>query len=188
MPDHNTIAILFAACLPLAAYAESYTIDSTHTYAHFSINRQGFSTMHGRFDRSSGKLTLDRAARNGAVDIAIETASISTGFSSRDEHLRSSAFFNAEKFPVITYKSSSVKFKDDEPVSVEGNLTMNGVTRPVTITVEAFKCGIHPWSRREACGADASAQIKRSDFNIKYGLPGISDDIKLVFEVEANKD
>lgn len=190
MPKHHTIAMLLVASLPLTAHAaESYTVDPPHTFPRFMINHLGFSTMQGRFDRTSGKVTLDRAAKNGSVDIAIESASVSTGFAKRDEHLRSPDFFNAAEFPTITYKSSVVKFKGDAPASVDGNLTLLGVTRPVTLTIDEFKCGIDPMTKvKEKCGAAASAQFKRSDFGMKFGLPGVGDDVKLVFEVEAYKD
>lgn len=183
------IALLPLSSLSLAVHAaESYTIDPAHTYTHFSISHLGFSTMQGRFDKSSGKVTLDRAAKKGSVNIAIEAGSISTAWPKRDEHLRGPDFFNTAEYPGITYKSTAVKFKGDIPVSVEGNLTMAGVTKPVTLTINAFKCGKHPMNQKELCGADASAQIKRSDFGIKYGLPNVGDDVKLVFEVEAFKD
>jgi len=189
MFKRNAIAVLLAASLPLAAHAaESYTVDPAHTFPHFSISHLGFSTMQGRFDKSSGKVTLDRAAKTGSVDIAIEAASVSTGFAKRDEHLKSPDFFNAAEFPTITYKSSSMKFKGDAPASVEGNLTLLGVSKPVTLTIDAFKCGANPMNKKEECGAAASGQFKRSDFGMKFGLPGVGDDIKLVFEVEAYKD
>jgi len=184
----NAVAFLIAAALPFAAQAESYTIDPAHTYPNFSISHLGFSTMHGRFDKTSGKITLDRAAKSGSVDISIETVSVSTGFAKRDDHLRSPDFFNAAEFPAITYKSSSVKFKGDAPASVEGTLIMNGVSKPLTLNIDAFKCGVHPMSKKDVCGANATAEFKRSDFGIKYGLPGVGDDIKLVLEVEASKD
>lgn len=189
MLKHNALALLFAATLPLSAQAaESYTADPAHTYALFSVSHFGYSTMHGRFDKSSGKITLDRAARTGTVDIAIEAASISTGFAKRDDHLKSPDFFNAAEFPVISYKSSSIKFKGDVPASVEGKLTLLGVSRPVTLAIDAFKCGPNPMNQKPLCGAAASAQIKRSDFGMKSFLPGVGDDIKLEFEIEAYKD
>lgn len=184
----NLITILLAASLPFSALAESYTVDSAHTFPHFSISHLGFSTMQGRFDRTSGKVTLDRAAKTGSVDISIEAASISTGFAKRDEHLKSPDFFNAVEFPAITYKSNSMKFKGDTPVSVEGSLTLLGVTKPVALSIDAFKCGTNPMNKKEECGAAASAQFKRSDFGMKFGLPGVGDEIKLAFEIEAYKD
>lgn len=181
--------LVISAALPFSALAaDSYTVDPAHTYPHFSVSHLGFSTMQGRFDKTSGRITLDRAAKTGSVDIAIETASVSTGFAKRDDHLRSPDFFNAAEFPTISYKSTAFRFKGDAPASVDGNLTMAGVTRPVTLTIDALKCGTNPMNKKDQCGAAASAQIKRSDFGIKYGLPGVGDDVKLVFEIEAIKD
>ena len=189
MLKQKIIAVLLLASLPFTTHAaDSYSMDPQHTYAHFSVNHLGFSTMQGRFDKSSGKVILNRAAKSGSVDVTIEAASITTGFGKRDDHLRSPDFFNVVEFPNLTYKSSAVKFKGDIPVSVEGNLTLLGVTKPVTLTIIAFKCANHPMNKKELCGADAIAQIKRSDFGMKFGLPNIGDDIKLVFEVEAYKD
>lgn len=189
MLKQNVVAILLLAGLPISSYAtDSYSIDPQHTYAHFSVNHLGFSTMQGRFDRSSGKVVLNRAAKTGSVDFTIEAASITTGFGKRDDHLRSPDFFNVAEFPNLIYKSSAVKFKGDVPVSVEGSLTLLGVTKPVTLTINAFKCANHPMNKKELCGADATAQIKRSDFGMKFGLPNIGDDVKLEFEVEAYKN
>ncbi len=189
MQKKNVVAFVIAAALPFAAAAsDSYTVDAPHTYAHFTINHLGFSTMHGRFNKSSGKITLDRAAKNGTVDIAIESGSVDTGFAKRDEHLKSPDFFNAAEFPSITYKASKIKFKGDAPTSVEGELTLLGVTKPVTLTITEFKCGTNPMSKKDECGAGAIAQIKRSDFGMKAFLPAVGDDIKLEFEIEAYKD
>lgn len=188
---HKYILALGIA-LPLTAFAaDSYTIDPPHTYPHFSISHLGFSTMQGRFDDTSGKVTLDRAAKSGSVEITIRTASISTGFAKRDEHLKSPDFFNAAEFPAITYKSTAVHFKGETPSSVDGNLTISGVTKPVTLDIDAFNCGtdpMDPLKQKQKCGAAASAQIKRSDFGVKYGLPAVGDDVKLVFEIEAIKN
>jgi polyisoprenoid-binding protein YceI len=102
--------------------------------------------------------------------------------------LQSPDFFNAAEFPTITYKSTAVNFKGDTPASVDGNLTISGVTKPVTLTIDAFNCGVHPINKKDVCGAAASTQIKRSDFGVKYGLPAVGDDVKLVFEIEAIKN
>ncbi|CAH1387888.1 YceI family protein [Candidatus Nitrotoga sp. M5] len=189
MLKRNIIAGLLMVSLPFAAHAaDSYTMDPQHTYAHFSVSHLGFSTMQGRFDKTSGKVTLDRTKKSGSIDVTIGAASLTTGYDKRDAHLRSPDFFNVAEFPTLTFKSSAVKFKGDTPVSVEGKLTLLGVTKPVTLTIHSFKCGSHPMNKKELCGADASAQIKRSDFGMKYGLPSVGDDIKMVFEVEAYKD
>ncbi len=182
-------ALLISVALPVSAFAaDSYIVDSYHTFPHFSINHLGFSTLQGRFDKTSGTVTLDRAAKTGSVNISIETGSVSTGYVKRDEHLKSPDFFNAAEFPMITYKSTAMHFKGDKPVSVDGNLTIMGVTKPVTLTIDAFNCGTNPMNKKDECGAGASAQIKRSDFGVKYGLPVIGDDVKLVFEIEAIKN
>src|SRR5271169_5828414 len=116
MLKRNALVFLLAASLPLAVHAgDSYTVDPPHTFAHFTISHLGFTTMHGRFDKSSGKVTLDRVAKNGTIDIAIESGSVSTGYAKRDDHLKSPDFFNAVEFPNITYESSAIKFKGDAP-------------------------------------------------------------------------
>jgi polyisoprenoid-binding protein YceI len=182
-------ALIISVALPMSAFAaDSYTVDPNHTYPHFSISHLGFSTMHGRFDKTSGTVTLDRSAKTGSVDITIETGSISTGYVKRDEHLKSPDFFNAAEFPTITYKSTAVHFNGDKPSSVDGNLTIMGVSKPVTLTINEFNCGTNPMNKKDECGAGASAQIKRSDFGVKYGLPAIGDDVKLSFEIEAVKN
>ena len=185
----TVVALLLAAALPLSAHAaDSYTLDPAHSFAHFAINHMGFSTVHGRFDKTSGKFTLDNAAKSGSLDVTIDASSISTGFAKRDEHLRSPDFFNAMEFPSVTYKSTKVVFRGNAPASVEGNLTLLGVTKPVTLTIDAFKCGQNPMSKKDQCGADAHASIKRSDFGMKAFLPGIGDEVQLTFDVEAGKD
>ena len=185
----KSVLIALAVAFPFSTFAaDSYTIDSSHTYPHFSISHLGFSTMQGRFDKTTGKVMLDRKAKNGSVEIEIDAASVSTGHAKRDDHLRSPDFFIAAEFPSISYKSTKFKFKGDKPVRVEGNLTMLGITKPVTLKIDAFNCGVHPMNKKDVCGAAASTEIKRSDFGIKYGLPAIGDDVKLVFEIEAIKD
>jgi polyisoprenoid-binding protein YceI len=182
-------ALVVTVALPLSAFAaDSYSVDPNHTFPHFNINHLGFSTLQGRFDKTNGTVTLDRAAKTGSVDISIDSASISTGYVKRDEHLKSPDFFNVAEFPAITYKSTAMHFKGDKPASVDGNLTISGVTKPVTLTIDEFNCGTNPMSKKDECGAAASAQIKRSDFGVNYGLPNIGDDVKLVFEIEAIKN
>jgi polyisoprenoid-binding protein YceI len=187
--NYAMLGTLVVATLPFSALAaDSYTLDSAHTFPHFSISHLGFSTMQGRFDRTSGNVMLDRAAKTGSVDITIDATSISTGFAKRDEHLRGPDFFNSAEFPNITYKSKAIRFQGDTPVSVDGELTILGVSKPVTLKISEFKCGVHPMNKKDVCGAAASAEIKRSDFGVNYGLPAVGDDVKLVFEVEAIKN
>jgi polyisoprenoid-binding protein YceI len=194
--SRTAVAVLIAA-LPLSAFAapESYTLDPYHTYAHFEVNHLGFSNMRGRFDKSSGKFTLDKTAKTGSLDLAIEAASLSTGDNdragrprARDEHLRSPDFFNVVEFPRVTYKTTAVKFNGDSPAAIEGNLTLLGVTKPLSLHVDNWKCGANPYTKKEMCGGNASGALKRSDFGMKYGLPAVGDDLKLFIEFEGYKD
>ena len=186
-----------ALALPLAATAapESYTLDPYHTYPHFAVDHLGVSLMWGRFDRSSGKFTLDRAAKKGSLDLIVETASLSTGDNdkgarprSRDEHLRGADFFNVAEFPRMTFKAGDVKFSGDNPTEVSGELTLLGVTKPLTLKVERWVCKDHPFSKKPMCGGNASGSLKRTDFGMKYGVPAVGDEIRLYVEFEGLKD
>lgn len=179
--------------LPLSAHSapESFTIDPSHTYPHFKINHLGFSTMSGRFNETSGKLTIDMANKTGSVDITINAASVDTAHKKRDDHLRNPDFLNAAEFPEITYKSTNVMIHDDKSVHVDGTLTIMGTSKPVSLHVNSMNCGIHPFDPKKqkyVCGFDAVGQIKRSDFGITFGLPAIGDDMELFIEVEAIRD
>ena len=151
--------------------------------------------LHGRFDRMSGKFVLDRAAKTGSTELTIDAASLTTGDGvkgsrpqSRDDHLRSGDFFNVREFPTMTFKSTKVVFAGELPSSVEGNFTMLGVTRPVTLTFERFKCGTNPFNKKDRCGGNAVGKIKRSDFGMKYALPAVGDEIALNVEFEGDKE
>jgi polyisoprenoid-binding protein YceI len=193
---HAVIGLMFTS-LPLTGIAapESYTLDPYHTFVHFAVDHNDFSTIWGRFDKSSGKFTLDREARTGTLEIAVETASVSTGDSargnrprSRDEHLRSADFFNAVEFPRMTYKAASVRFNRDVPAEVRGELTLLGVTKPVTLTVDRWKCASHPVTKRSVCGGNAVGSLKRTEFGMNWGVPATRDDVRILVTFEAFKD
>jgi polyisoprenoid-binding protein YceI len=188
MTKKPLFALLGAMLAAPAFAADSYTVDPRHTWPQYEIMHLGFSTQRGRFNETTGKIVLDRAAKNGSVDISISTASIDTGLDKWDEHMRSEDFFNAAKFPTISFKSDKVVFNGDKPASIPGQFTLLGVTKPVTLTVNHFNCGPHPINKKEVCGADASTTIKRSEFGMTKYLPGIGDEVKLVINVEAFKD
>ena len=183
--------LFFAAAilLPVSAIAsEHYVIDSAHTYPNFEINHLGFSTMHGRFNKTTGSLDIDWAKGAGSVNITIDAASVDTGFKKRDDHLRGPDFINAAEFPEITYKSTSVKINADKTAVVKGSLTIMDVSKPVTLNVKSINCGNHPFKKTDyVCGFDARGSFKRSDFGVKYGLPKIGDEMKLHIEVEAKR-
>jgi polyisoprenoid-binding protein YceI len=188
---------VLAFALPMAAAAapESYTIDPNHTYAYFELEHLGVSIQRGRFDRTSGKFTLDRAAKSGGVELSIETASVSSGDNVKgsrprtlDDHLKTADFFNVAEFPRMTFKSTGVKFAGDNPSEIAGTLTLLGVARPVTLKVERWVCKDNPMSKKPMCGGNASASLKRTEFGMKYGVPAIGDDVKLWVSVEGYRD
>ncbi|HQR53563.1 MAG TPA: YceI family protein [Burkholderiales bacterium] len=173
---------------PAFAAPESYTIDPRHTFPMYEVNHLGFSTQRGRFNTTSGKITIDREAKRGTVQVTIDTSSVSSGVPKLDEHLRGEDFFDVAQHPSMTFKSSNLKFNGDVPVAAEGELTIRGITKPVTLAITSFKCGPNPVAKKDACGADANVTIKRSDFGMKYALPALGDDVKLLINVEAFKD
>lgn len=187
-----TLAALgLATLLPFTAAGAApvpYTVDPEHTYPYFEIDHLGFSTMRGRFNSTQGKITIDRDNRTGSVEITIDAESVDTAHKKRDDHLRSPDFLNAAEFPEITYRSRSVTIHDDDSATVEGELTIMGVSKPVTLDVERIRCGANPMNQREACGFDAVAEFKRSDFGVTYALPGVGDDMRLLINVEAYRD
>jgi len=191
------LAALVVAAVPLTAAAapESYTIDPLHSAVLFAIDHLGLSTIHGRFNKFTGKFTIDRAAKSGNVELTIDTASVDTNENdkgsrqrSRDEHLRSADFFNTAEFPKMTYKSTNVVFAGDNPTTVEGTLTLLGVTKPVSLKLDRFKCNPATATAKERCGGDGSGKIKRSDFGMSRGIPSIGDELVLTVAFEANKD
>jgi polyisoprenoid-binding protein YceI len=188
------LCALLACVAPIAAVAapQTYAMDPLHSFPNFTINHLGMTQIHGRFDRMAGKVVFDPVARTGSLEARIATASVSTGDAkrtdgvrSRDEHLRSADFFNAAEFPEMIYKSTRLNFNGDAVDSIDGTLTLLGVTKPLKLTVSTFKCGPHPFNKKPMCGAYVEGVVKRSDFGMKYGVPGISDEVKLAISVEA---
>jgi polyisoprenoid-binding protein YceI len=184
----NIALALSIAAFPAAAATESYTIDSRHTFPSFEIGHMGMSIQRGRFNKTSGKITVDMAARTGSVDVAIDAASIDTGLDKLEEHVRAEDFLQASAFPTITFKGSQMSFDGDKVKSVSGDLTIRGVSRPVTLTATQFNCGSHPMTKKPMCGGEFTTTIKRSDWGMKYAIPALADDMTLRINVEAMKD
>ncbi len=185
------------AAIPFAAPAqvENYTLDPIHSFVNFGIDHLGFTTIYGRFNKSTGKGTLDVAGKKASLDVTIEAASVDTGDNdkgsrarSRDEHLRAADFFNVAEFPRIAFKSTNVHFSGDAPSEIEGSLTMLGITKPLTLKVDRWKCGAHPFNKRAMCGGNASGSLKRTDFGMKFGVPNIGDEVRLMINFETYKD
>lgn len=176
-----------ALLAPIGAFAASqtYTIDPAHTFPSFEISHFGYSTFRGRFDKTAGAITLDMAKKTGSVEATIDVASVSTGVAKLDEHLKTADFFDAAKFPTITFKGKDFKFDGDKLSSVGGELTIHGVTRPATLQVKNFKCADHPMKKVPACGADLSTTIKRSEFGVTTYSPNVGEEVTLLIQVEA---
>jgi polyisoprenoid-binding protein YceI len=188
MKIKHLVVALIAASAASAFAADTYTIEPNHTYPSFEADHMGISVLRGKFTKTSGTVVLDRANKTGSVDITIDANTIDFGHEKLNNHAKTADMFDVAKFPTATYKSKSITFKGDVPASVEGELTLHGVTKPVTLTINKFKCIQHPMLKREVCGADASAEFNRGDFGITYGLPRFAPEVKLAIEIEAIKN
>ncbi len=184
-----TLLAATAALAAAAVHAEpaTYAIDPTHTFVTFEARHFGTSTNRGRFDKKSGTITLDTAAKTGKVDVTLDTDSINTGTAAFDRHLKSKDFFNADAFPKATFVSDKVMFEGDKVSAVVGTLTLLGKPQTVTLKANNFNCYQNPMLKREVCGGDFETTIQRGDFGMTYGLPGIPNDVRLVIQVESVK-
>lgn len=176
----GTVAATTAMAAPV-----TFTLEPNHSFVRFSYNHMGFSTQEQRFNSTSGTVTFDAASKSGSVDVVINTKSIDTGSDLFNEHIQGADFLDTAANPTASFKSTAVKFDGDKPVSIEGNLTLKGVTKPVTLTVTDFKHGQN-MMKKDAIGADATGTIKRSDFNMGKFAPMVSDDVQLTIAIEAN--
>lgn len=182
------IALLFAASMSSAfAAPETYVIDNNHTMPRFEYSHFGYSTQVSRFDKTSGTITIDRVAKTGAVEVVIDAKSVNTGSALFNGHIQAADFFDTEMFPTITFKSTKMKFDGDKLAQVEGNLTIKGVTKPVVLVVTSMMCMPHPMLKKDACGANAIAVVKRSDFNMGKYAPYVGDEVTLTIPVESVK-
>ena len=190
MKIKHLIAALAASSTLGAGFAfaaDTYKIDPNHTYPSFEADHMGISVWRGKFNKTEGFVTLDRAARTGSIDITIDTTSVDFGHEGMNAHAKKSDIFDVAQFPSASFKAKSIKFTGDVPTSADGEFTLRGVTKPLTLTINKFKCIDHPMLKREVCGADASATFQRSDYGITKGLPAFSPEVKLAIQVEAIK-
>ena len=169
----------------------TYTVDAEHTYPSFEVDHfGGMSVWRGKFNENSGTVVLDREAQAGTVDITIKTSSIDLGLEKLHTHVKGTdpGMLDVAKYPTATYKGKLAKFKNGAPTEVQGELTLHGVTKPVTLTIRSFKCMAHPMKKKEFCGADAVGSFSREDFGINWGKAfGFGMDVKLAIQVEAFK-
>lgn len=180
------IAALFSTTV--LASQETFVIDGTHTLPRFSYSHFGYSTQVSRFDKTTGKIMLDRQAQTGSVDVTVETASVNTGSTLFNEHIQGADFLDTARYPTMTFRSNRLKFDGDRLTSVEGTLTLKGISKPVTLTVSSFQCMPHPILKKDACGANATTVLKRTDFNMGKYAPHVGDEVTVTIPVEAVKE
>ena len=186
--------LLLAALLSvtsLAATAENahYTIDPMHTYPSFEADHMGISVWRGKLDKSSGGVNLDKAAGTGDVEVTMDLSSIDFGLDALNTWAKGKDFFDVANYPTATYKGKLEGFVDGAPTRVVGTLTLHGVTRPVDLKIDLFKCIPHPIFKRELCGANATGSFDRSEFGLTAGKDyGFKMDVPLRIQVEALRD
>ncbi len=173
---------------PAMAAPETFAIDASHTSPRFEYSHFGYSNQVHRFDKTSGRIVIDRAAKTGSVEVTIDAKSVNTGFALFNQHIQGEDFLSTEAHPTVTFKSTAVRFEGDKPVAVDGNLTLKGVTKPVTLTVTSFHAMPHPILKKDAIGANAVTKVKRTDFNMGKYAPHVSDEVTITLAVEAIKE
>lgn len=182
------LAALASFGLQASAEPETFTIDPQHTFPSFELMHFNVSMQRGRFNKTTGKITVDTEARTGSADVTIEANTVDTGLPRIVNHLRSADFFDVEKFPTLVFKGNTFTFDGEKVKTVAGELTILGVARPVTITAVTYNCAPHPVNKKKVCGGDFITTIKRSDWGMTRGIPVISDEVTLRVNVEAIKD
>jgi polyisoprenoid-binding protein YceI len=179
-----------AALLGASALAApvTYNLDPNHTFPSFSADHfGGLSVWRGKFDSSSGKVVYDKDAKSGSIDVTVDMSSINFGMPKLNEHAKSAEMFDVAKYPTASYSGKFTKFNGATPTEAQGTLTMHGVTKPVTLTIDSFKCVQNPLIHKEVCGADANATLNRADFGVNYGDKyGFKMDVKLQIQVEGS--
>lgn len=179
-------AVLAAFAVAAQAAPETYVIDASQTASQFSFRTLGLSSQTHRFEKISGKVVFDPAARTGSADVTIDATSVNTGHALFDKTIQAADFFDTARHPVITFKSTRMTLDGEQP-SMTGDLTIKGVTRPVTLAISHFQCTPDPTFLVDACGARASVTIKRSDFNMGAHRFLVSNDVTLNLAIKAVK-
>ena len=173
---------------PTLAAPETFIIDGTHSFPRFSYNHFGYSKQLSRFNKTSGKIILDKEAKTGSVEVLIDMKSVDTGYPVFNEHIQGEGLLDTEKYPTASFKSTKVVFQGGKPVAVEGKLTIKDVTRPVTLTITSFQAMPHPMLKKDAIGANATTKISRSEFHAGKHAPSVGDEVTIDIAVEAIKE
>ena len=185
-----TAALSLAGAFATSAIAApvTYAVDSGHSFPNFSYQHMGLSVQLSKFDKTTGTVTLDKAAKTASVDVVIDTTSVNTGSTVFNGHIQGEDFLDTAKYPTATFKSTKVTFEGDKPVAIDGNLTIKGVTKPVTLKVTHFVNMPHPMLKKDAIGANATTTIKRTEFNAGKYAPNVGDEVTITVSLEAIKN
>jgi polyisoprenoid-binding protein YceI len=179
-----------AALIGSSAFAApvTYTLDPSHTYPSFEADHfGGLSVWRGKFDTTSGKVVYDKDAKAGSIEVTVDMSSINFGMPKLNEHAKSAELFDIAKYPTAVYSGKFTKFNGESPTEAQGTLTMHGVTKPLTLTINSFKCIMNPMAKKQVCGADASATFSRADFGVNFGDKyGFKQEVKLQIQVEGS--
>ena len=186
----RTVLAIMASMAGAAAFAApvTYTLDPNHTYPSFEADHMGgLSVWRGKFKATSGSVVYDKDAKAGSIDVTVDMNSIDFGMPKLEEHAKSAEMFDAAKYPTATYTGKFTKWNGSAPTEAQGTLTMHGVTKPVTLVINSFLCKPNPMSKKEVCGADASATFNRADFGVNVGDKyGFKQEVKLQIQVEGS--
>jgi polyisoprenoid-binding protein YceI len=183
------LLLLVLGITSATAASTTYNVDPDHTHPSFEVDHfGGVSIWRGTFKKTSGTVQIDTAAKTGTVDVVIDTATIDFAHDKLNEHVSSPEMLDVAKFPTAEYKGKFVEFANGAPKTISGNLTLHGVTKPVTLTINTFKCFQNPMLKKQVCGADASGSFNRADFGVNYGQQyGFKQDVLLRIQVEGVK-
>ncbi len=178
-------ALMITASATVMAAPTTYTIDGSHTFVRFTYDHLGLSSQSSQFNRTTGTVVWDQEAGTADVQVVIDTTSVETGFPLFNEHIQGEDFFNTAEYPTATFNSTQVVFDGERPVAIEGELTIKGITHPVTLEVTHFAAMPHPMLQRDAIGANATTVINRSDFDAGKYAPYVGDEVTLTLSLEA---
>lgn len=189
MKHKYALLLLVLGITSATAASTTYNVDPDHTHPSFEVDHfGGVSIWRGTFKKTSGTVQIDTAAKTGTVDVVIDTATIDFAHDKLNEHVSSPEMLDVAKYPTAEYKGKFVEFIDTAPKTISGNLTLHGVTKPVKLTINSFKCFQNPMLKKEVCGADASGTFNRADFGVNYGQQyGFKQDVLLRIQVEGVK-
>jgi polyisoprenoid-binding protein YceI len=189
MKHHYSLLLLAVAATAAGAASSTYNLDPDHTHPSFEVDHfGGLSTWRGTFKKSSGTVTIDSEAKTGIVDVLIDTATVDFAHDKLNEHVSSAEMLDVAKYPTAEYKGKLIEFANGAPKAVTGVLTLHGISKPLTLTINSFKCIEHPMLKKQVCGADASGSFNRADFGVNYGQQyGFKQDVLLRIQVEGVK-